>query len=75
MVETGQDGFSPVEVKTGAAAGGQTEVIEGLKAGQKVVVSGQFLIDSEASLRGTAQRMTAAPAASAHDQIKPYSSL
>ncbi|MBF6992223.1 efflux RND transporter periplasmic adaptor subunit [Cupriavidus sp. IK-TO18] len=65
MVEAGQGGFSPVEVKTGAEAGGQTEVIEGLKAGQKVVVSGQFLIDSEASLRGTAQRMTAAPAASA----------
>lgn len=64
MVETSQGGFSPVEVKTGAAAGGQTEVIEGLKAGQKVVVSGQFLIDSEASLRGTAQRMTAAPDAS-----------
>lgn len=61
MVETGQGGFSPVEVRTGAAAGGQTEIIEGLTAGQKVVVSGQFLIDSEASLRGTAERMTAAP--------------
>ncbi|MFC4523842.1 MULTISPECIES: efflux RND transporter periplasmic adaptor subunit [Cupriavidus] len=65
MVASGQGGFSPVEVKTGAAAGGQTEVIEGLKAGQMVVVSGQFLIDSEASLRGTAQRMTAPTAASA----------
>lgn len=64
MVASGQGGFSPVEVKTGAAAGGQTEVIEGLKAGQKVVVSGQFLIDSEASLRGTTQRMTAPTAAS-----------
>jgi len=65
MVQTEQGGFSPVEVRIGATAGGQTEVIEGLKAGQNVVVSGQFLIDSEASLRGTAQRMAAAPGASA----------
>ncbi|SPA22260.1 RND family efflux transporter, MFP subunit [Cupriavidus taiwanensis] len=62
MVETGPGGFSPVEVRTGATSGGKTEVTEGLEAGQRVVVSGQFLIDSEASLRGTAQRMTAAPA-------------
>ncbi|MDW3687153.1 efflux RND transporter periplasmic adaptor subunit [Cupriavidus sp. CV2] len=65
MVETGNGGFSPVEVKTGAEAGGQTEVTEGLKAGQKVVVSGQFLLDSEASLRGAATRMESASAPSA----------
>ncbi|MBB3009745.1 efflux RND transporter periplasmic adaptor subunit [Cupriavidus alkaliphilus] len=65
MVETGPGGFRPVEVSTGATSGGQTEVTEGLEAGQKVVVSGQFLLDSEASLRGTAQRMAAAPAAPA----------
>lgn len=64
MVQSDQGGFSPVEVKTGAAAGGQTEILEGLKPGQKIVVSGQFLIDSEASLRGTAQRMEPAPGAS-----------
>lgn len=62
MVETGGGGYSPVEVKTGAEADGQTEVTEGLKAGQKVVVSGQFLLDSEASLRGTANRMERASA-------------
>jgi Cu(I)/Ag(I) efflux system membrane fusion protein len=38
--------------------GGRTEIRKGLEAGQKVVVSGQFLIDSEASLRGTAARMS-----------------
>jgi Cu(I)/Ag(I) efflux system membrane fusion protein len=42
---------------------GRTEIRKGLEAGQKIVVSGQFLIDSEASLRGTATRMSAAPAA------------
>jgi Cu(I)/Ag(I) efflux system membrane fusion protein len=40
------------------------EVLSGLKAGQKVVTSGQFLIDSEASLRGTAERMTPTQGAS-----------
>lgn len=67
MVEVANGGFSPVEVKTGAEADGQTEVTAGLKVGQKVVASGQFLLDSEASLRGTATRMESAstPAAPA----------
>jgi len=52
-----QGRFAPVEVATGAEANGQTEVVKGLSAGQKVVASGQFLIDSEASLRGTLQRL------------------
>ncbi|MDQ6620668.1 MAG: efflux RND transporter periplasmic adaptor subunit [Pseudomonadota bacterium] len=43
--------FSPVEVETGAETNGRTEIRSGLQAGQKVVTSGQFLIDSEASLR------------------------
>jgi Cu(I)/Ag(I) efflux system membrane fusion protein len=49
--------FAPVEVVTGGEANGQTEVRKGLSAGQKVVASGQFLIDSEASLRGTLRRL------------------
>jgi Cu(I)/Ag(I) efflux system membrane fusion protein len=52
-----QGRFAPMEVATGAEANGQTEVLKGLSAGQKVVASGQFLIDSEASLRGTLQRL------------------
>ena len=55
--------FLPVEVETGAEANGQTEIRGGLALGQQVVVSGQFLIDSEASLRGTATRMNDAPPA------------
>jgi len=72
MVETSQGGYSPIEVKTGVEANGQTEITEGLKAGQKVVVSGQFLLDSEASLRGATTRMESAsvpsaPAAAGHE--------
>jgi Cu(I)/Ag(I) efflux system membrane fusion protein len=44
--------YQAVEVKVGREAGGQSEILAGLSAGQKVVASGQFLIDSEASLAG-----------------------
>ena len=56
--------FQAAEVETGATANGMVEIRKGLKLGQKVVVSGQFLIDSEASLKGTASHMgEATPAA------------
>ena len=54
--------FRPVEVEAGIEAGGQTEIKRGLKAGQRVVVSSQFLIDSEASLRGIEARLNNEPA-------------
>ena len=44
--------YQAIEVKVGREAGGQSEILAGLRAGQKVVASGQFLIDSEASLAG-----------------------
>ncbi|MGL6157667.1 MAG: efflux RND transporter periplasmic adaptor subunit, partial [Ralstonia mannitolilytica] len=65
MVDGGQAGFVATEIKTGREAGGMVEILAGLKAGQRVVTSGQFLIDSEASLRGTTERMAAPAAASA----------
>ncbi len=49
--------FRPVEVETGVESNGQTEIKRGLKAGQRVVVSSQFLIDSEASLKGVEARL------------------
>jgi Cu(I)/Ag(I) efflux system membrane fusion protein len=60
-----QGRFRPVEVRTGLEAGGQTEIVQGLQAGQQVVRSGQFLIDSEASLRGVEARLNQEPAAAA----------
>jgi Cu(I)/Ag(I) efflux system membrane fusion protein len=73
VIQTGQrkvviaqgDGgkFQPVDVETGAEANGQTEIRKGLVLGQKIVVSGQFLIDSEASLKSTTARMGDAPPA------------
>ena len=49
--------YRPVNVETGLESGGQTEVKMGLVAGQRVVVSSQFLIDSEASLKGVEARL------------------
>jgi Cu(I)/Ag(I) efflux system membrane fusion protein len=61
MVAQGDGKFMPVDVEIGAEANGQTEIRKGLEAGQKVVVSGQFLIDSEASLKGETARMSEMP--------------
>lgn len=44
--------FHPALVRVGAEYAGKSEIIEGLTLGQQVVASGQFLIDSEANLRG-----------------------
>jgi Cu(I)/Ag(I) efflux system membrane fusion protein len=57
VVAQGEGKFAPVEVEIGIETNGQTEIRKGLEAGQRVVVSGQFLIDSESSLRATATRM------------------
>jgi Cu(I)/Ag(I) efflux system membrane fusion protein len=57
IVEQGAGQFVPVDVEVGMEANGKSEIRKGLEAGQKVVVSGQFLIDSEASLKTTTERM------------------
>lgn len=53
----------PVPVMTGREHGDDIEVLEGLSEGQKVVASGQFLIDSEASLKSALTKFSP-PAAS-----------
>ena len=71
IVAQGEGKFAPVDVEIGMESNGQTEIRKGLEAGQQVVISGQFLIDSEASLKGVASRMGAAPApAIEHDHSK-----
>ena len=48
--------YQPAEVRIGREAGGQTEILAGLREGERIVASGQFLIDSEASLSGVTAR-------------------
>jgi len=49
--------FRPALVRVGSEYGGQSEILTGVDAGQQVVASGQFLIDSEANLRGALARL------------------
>jgi membrane fusion protein, copper/silver efflux system len=56
--------FRPVGVHLGEQLGEQIVVLGGLAEGQQVVASGQFLIDSEASIQGVLAR-AATPRASA----------
>ncbi|MHA3795589.1 efflux RND transporter periplasmic adaptor subunit [Sphingomonas sp. YL-JM2C] len=48
--------YRPAEVRTGRESGDDTEILAGLNEGEKIVASGQFLIDSEASLSGVEAR-------------------
>ncbi len=67
VVMLAEDGgrYRPLTVRTGAEHDGWTEIREGLQPGQRVVLSGQFLIDSEASLRGLEARLQGAETAAA----------
>ncbi len=49
--------FFPAEVTTGRISGPWTQILTGLSPGDEVVASGQFLIDSEASISGVMARL------------------
>lgn len=49
--------FQARSVTTGIESGDKIEILSGLKAGEKVVVSGQFLIDSETNLKAGLERL------------------
>lgn len=51
-VDLGNDAFEPREIKTGIRTEGYVEVLRGLKSGEKVVAAANFLVDSEAQLKG-----------------------
>ena len=58
FVSLGEGRFEPRDVTVGAEAeGGKLEILEGLNRGEMVVVSGQFLLDSEARLREALSKM------------------
>jgi membrane fusion protein, copper/silver efflux system len=57
FVVRGAGKFDPREVEIGVSSGSLTEIRSGITAGEKVVVSAQFLIDSESSLHEAAAKM------------------
>ena len=63
MLAAGDGRYHPAEVRIGRESSGRTEILAGLADGEKVVASGQFLLDSEASLTGIAVRAIRAAAA------------
>jgi RND family efflux transporter MFP subunit len=66
FVEAGEGRFEPRDVETGWRAGGRVEILRGLSAGERIVVSGTFMVDSESQLRfAAAGAPAAAPAATA----------
>jgi Cu(I)/Ag(I) efflux system membrane fusion protein len=58
IVESGANRFAPRPVVVAYESDGQAAVLSGLEAGERVVVSGQFMLDSEANLRGELDRIT-----------------
>ena len=67
IVAQGDGRFAPIDVETGIESNGRTEIRNGVHAGDSVVVSGQFLIDSEANLKAAITRMSGMPANTVSD--------
>ncbi len=63
LVDRGEGRFEPRAVKTGIRGDGLIEIRDGLKAGERVVVTANFLIDAESNLKAALQGFTADPAA------------
>lgn len=67
--------YRPVEVELGAEAGGRIAIRRGVEAGQQVVASAQFLIDSEASLQGIGASPSATAATAEHETLGRVSEI
>lgn len=50
--------YQPIEVKIGMKSDGQVEILEGVKEGDDILVSGQFMIDSESNLQASFRRLS-----------------
>src|SRR3972149_6883855 len=57
VIALGGGYFDPRDVKLGVMAEGYVQVLEGIKEGEKIVVSSQFLIDSESNLKAAISQM------------------
>ena len=56
-VDRGEGNFEPRRVETGWNLGKHVEIVSGLKEGENIVVSGNFLIDSESRLKSAMEGM------------------
>lgn len=68
FIDRGEGHFEPRDVETGETSGDRIAIVKGLRAGDRIVVSGNFLIDSESQLKSGAQRAAPPePAEHRHD--------
>lgn len=58
IVSRGDGRFESRDVKLGILASGYYQVLDGVQEGEKIVVSSQFLLDSESNLKAVLQTMT-----------------
>ncbi len=58
IVKQGDNAFIAREVTVGMMSQGKAEILKGIEDGEQVVISGQFLLDSEASLKGSLMRLS-----------------
>jgi Cu(I)/Ag(I) efflux system membrane fusion protein len=63
IVQREGGGFEIANVTVGAETDDMSTILAGLEEGQTIVLSGQFLLDSEASLRSSGERLSPAPSA------------
>ncbi len=61
IVALGEGRFEAREVMAGIESGNYVEILKGVNEGDEIVTSGQFMIDSEASMRGSIVRMSSMP--------------
>ena len=57
ILALGDGHFRPAQVRTGLESKGRVEILEGLGEGEQIVISSQFLMDSEASMDASLLRM------------------
>lgn len=70
FVALGEGRFEPRIVRTGVRdESGNVEILDGLKDGEQVVISAQFMLDSESRLREAVQKMTAPPAEKPQEKL------
>ncbi|HPE30176.1 MAG TPA: efflux RND transporter periplasmic adaptor subunit [Parvularculaceae bacterium] len=71
ILALGEGRFQPAAVTSGIEADGKVEILSGLQPDEIIVISGQFLIDSESSFAGATLRMSPPGATSSDDATAP----
>jgi Cu(I)/Ag(I) efflux system membrane fusion protein len=67
VIALGEGRFKSVSVTIGQFFNQQVEILQGLQAGDRIVTSAQFLIDSESNIDSDLQRMDSSAMESTHD--------